>query len=133
MDPHDSEQTLDLEQIIAILRRRAPIIVLCLVLVAGSAFVFSKHQTKKYTATSSLVFNNAQISQQVAGLQAAGGSEPKVQHGRTCQGFPPEQEKKNLSTSAEGESNVVDVAPPWPSPAVATKIANTYANQFVSD
>jgi capsular exopolysaccharide synthesis family protein len=150
MDPHDSEQTLDLEQIIAILRRRAPIIVLCLVLVAGSAFVFSKHQTKKYTATSSLVFNNAQISQQVAGLQAAGSSEPKVQQSTNVKllelgataaqtarklgaGLTGKQVTENLSISAEGESNVVDVAATWTSPAVATKIANTYANQFVSD
>jgi succinoglycan biosynthesis transport protein ExoP len=150
MSPDDHEQTLDLEQVLTILRRRAPVIVLCLALVTASAFVFSKGQTKKYTATSSLVFNNAQISQQVAGLQAAGGSEPKVlqstnvkllELGATAaqaaqkvgSGLTGKQVKESLSISAEGESNVVDVAATWTSPAVATQIANTYANQFVSD
>ena len=120
MNPGDHEQTLDLEQIIAILRRRAPVIVLCLALVTGSAFVFSKHQTKKYTATSSLVFNNAQISQQVAGLQAAGSSEPKVQQSTNVKllelgataaqtarkvgaGLTAGQVKGSLEISAQGE------------------------------
>ena len=150
MNPGDHEQTLDLEQIIAILRRRAPVIVLCLVLVAGSAFVFSKHQMKKYTATSSLVFNNAQISQQVAGLQAAGSSEPKVQQSTNVKllelgataaqtarkvgaGLTARQVKGSLEISAQGESNVVNIAATWTSPALAAQIANTYANRFVAD
>jgi uncharacterized protein involved in exopolysaccharide biosynthesis len=57
---------LGLEQVLGVLRRRAPWIALCLVLVAAAAYGFSKHQTKKYTATASLVFNNNQEAQQVA-------------------------------------------------------------------
>ncbi len=149
MTPHEHEQTVGLEQALAILRRRAPLIVLCLVLVAGFALVFSEHQTKKYTATASLVFNNAQISQQVAGLQAVSSSEPKIQQttnvkllelGATAQqtaskvgaGLTAEQVKESLSISAEGESNVVGIAATWTSPQLATLIANTYAHQFVS-
>ena len=41
------------------LRRRAPWIVLCLLLVAGVAYGYSKHQTKKYTATASLALQQA--------------------------------------------------------------------------
>lgn len=150
MNPHDHEQTLDLEQVLSILRRRAPIIALCLVLVTASAFVFSKRQTKKYTATSSLVFNNAQISQQVAGLQAVGGGEPKAQQstnvkllqlgptadqtaGKLGAGLTGKQVKNSLEVSAQGESNVVDIAATWTSPSTAASIANTYADQFVSD
>lgn len=150
MNAPDHEQTLDLEQVLAILRRRAPVIALCLVLVAGSAFVFSKRQTKKYTATAALVFNNAQISQQVAGLQAAASSEPKVQQDtnvkllelgptadQTAQklggGLSGKQIKSSLEVSGQGESNVVNVSATWPSPAIAAQIANTYAEQFVSD
>ncbi len=72
------EQTsLNFEQVLGILRRRAPWIVLCFVLVGGAAYGLSKHQTKKYTATASLVFNNDQTNQQAAGLQAIsnGGSQ----------------------------------------------------------
>src|SRR5712691_249143 len=72
----DTEQaTLSLEQTLGILRRRVRWIPLCFVLVAGAAYGFSKDQTKKYTATASLVFNNNQLGQQVAGLQAAGSNE----------------------------------------------------------
>ncbi|MHB8491885.1 MAG: YveK family protein, partial [Solirubrobacteraceae bacterium] len=150
MNPGDHEQTLDLEQVLGILRRRAPVILLCFVLVTISAFLFSKNETKKYTATASLVFNNAQISQQVAGLQASSGSEPKVQQstnvkllelGPTAdqtarklgEGLTGKQVKNNLEVSAQGESNVVDVAATWTSPSMAAQIANTYSNRFVSD
>ena len=150
MDPHDSEHTLDLEQVLSILRRRAPVIVLCLVLVTVSAFFFSEHQIKKYTATASLVFNNAQISQQVAGLQAINTNEAKAQQttnvkllelGPTASqaaqqvggGLTEKQVKESLEVSAQGESNVVNVAATWTSPSMAAVIANTYANQFVSD
>ena len=55
------QASLSLEQALGLLRRRAPWILLCFVLVAGAAYGFSKHQTKKYTATASLVFNNNQL------------------------------------------------------------------------
>lgn len=150
MNAPDHEQALDLEQLLAILRRRAPIIALCLIVVTAAAFAFSKAQTKKYTATASLVFNNAQISQQVAGLQAVNTNEPKAQQStntklleigptasqtaqRLGEGFSEKTVKGSLEVSAEGESNIVDVAATWTSPAVAAQIANTYADQFVAD
>lgn len=52
----DAEQAhLSIEEFMGVLRRRAPWILFCFVLVAGAAFGFSKHETKKYTATASLV------------------------------------------------------------------------------
>src|SRR5690242_17620607 len=71
--PQDTEGP-NLERTLSLLRRRAPWIALCFVLAAGAAFGFSKQQTKKYTATASLVFSNNQLSQQVAGLQALNNS-----------------------------------------------------------
>lgn len=148
MNEHD--QILDLEQVLAILRRRAPVIVLCLALVTASSYIFSKQQTKKYTATASLVFNNAQISQQVAGLQAVYNNEAKAQQStnvkllelgstaaQTAQkvgdGLTEKHVKESLSISAQGESNVVDIEATWTDPATAALIANTYSQQFVSD
>ena len=69
----DVEQTnLSFDQVLGVIKRRWPVIVLCFVLVAGTAFAFSKHQAKLYTATASLVFSDNQLSQQVAGLQPVG-------------------------------------------------------------
>jgi capsular exopolysaccharide synthesis family protein len=150
MSPHDNEQTLDLEQVLSILRRRAPLIVLCIVLVAGSSFAFSKHKAKQYTATASLVFNNDQLNQQVAGLTEVTNNSPQqqqstnlklVQLGETARetakrldhGLTARQIKSNVSITAQGESNIVDVSAAASSPALAAGIANTYADQFVKD
>ena len=69
----------DLERILAVLRRRAVLIVACALLTAVAAYGFSKQQTKEYTATASLVFNSGQLSQQVAGLQPVNGNEAAAQ------------------------------------------------------
>ena len=148
----DTEQTnLSIEQVLGVLRRRAPVILLCFVLAAGAAYGFSKHQTKKYTATASLVFNNNQLSQQVAGLQALnnGGSQlPQqqtnlklVQLGDMAtktasvlgQGLTKEKVSANLSVSAQGESNIVNVSATSTSPVLAASIANTYTSVFVRE
>jgi succinoglycan biosynthesis transport protein ExoP len=146
----DTDQAnLTIEQVLGVLRRRAPWIVLCVVLVAGAAYGFSKHQTKKYTATASLVFNNNQLNLQAAGLQAVsnGGSQlPQqntnvklVQLGdmaektaiRLGRGLTKERVSADLSVSAQGESNIVNVSATSTSPALAADIANSYASQFV--
>jgi polysaccharide biosynthesis transport protein len=147
----DTEQTnLSLEQVLGILRRRAGWIVLCFVLVAAAAYGFSKHQTKKYTATASLVFSNNQLGQQVAGLPAVASSNQQAQQntnlklvqlgdmaaktaGLLGQGLTKEEVSADLSVSAQGESNIVDVAVTATSPALAANIANTYTSQFVQE
>jgi len=150
MNEHDREFTLNLEQVLVILRRRAPLIALCFVLVTGSAYFFSKQQTKKYTATASLVFNNNQISQELAGLPTTASTDPTTQQqtdlslvtlGSTAaqtasqigRGLTAGKVMSSLQVSAQGQSNVVDVAATSTSPHLAALIANTYANQFVAD
>lgn len=148
--PQDTEG-LNLERTLSVLRRRAAWIALCFVLAAGAAFGFSKQQTKKYTATASLVFSNNQLSQQVAGLQALNNSNNQqaqqstnvklVQLGDMAsktasllgRGLTKEKVSKDLSVSAQGESNIVNVAATAPSPVLAADIANTYTNQFVTE
>jgi capsular exopolysaccharide synthesis family protein len=147
----DTEQTnLSLEQVLGVLRRRAGWIVLCFVIAAGAAYGFSKHQTKKYTATASLVFNNNQLGQQVAGLPVASSSNQLAQQntnlklvqlgdmaaktaGLLGQGLTKEKVSADLSVSAQGESNIVNVAAMATSPVLAAGIANTYTEQFVTE
>jgi polysaccharide biosynthesis transport protein len=147
----DTEQAnLSIEQFLGVLRRRAGWILLCFVLVAVAAYGFSKHQTKKYTATASLVFNNNQLSQQVAGLQPVGSSNQLAQQNTNLklvqlgdmaektasalgQGLTKEKVKEDLGVSAQGESNIVDVAATATTPALAAGIANTYAGIFVKE
>ncbi|HXQ00379.1 MAG TPA: polysaccharide biosynthesis tyrosine autokinase [Solirubrobacteraceae bacterium] len=138
------------EQIISTLRRRTPWIVICVVLVTGAAYGFSKRQPRKYTATASLVFNDQQLGQQLAGLQPVGVSNQQaaentnlklVQLGdmaektasQVGQGLTEASVSEALSVSAQGESNVVNVAATAISPTLAADIANTYTSQFVKE
>jgi polysaccharide biosynthesis transport protein len=148
MDP--DKTSLSLEQILDVIRRRALWVGLCFFLVTLAAFVFSAQQTKKYTATASLVFNNNQLGQQAAGLQPVSVSNQQSQQNtnvklvqlgdmaqRTAQrlghGLTSEKVSASLSVSAQGESNIVDVSAAAPSPTLAADIANTYSAQFVTE
>lgn len=147
----EAEHTsLSVEQVLGILRRRALWVGLCLVLVAGAAYGFSQRQAKQYTATASLVFNNNQQAQQVAGLQAVAINNQQAQQqtnlklvqrgdmaektaGKLGRGLTGDKVRADLSVSAEGESNIVDVAATATLPTLAADIANTYTSQFVSE
>jgi polysaccharide biosynthesis transport protein len=140
----EQQTTLGIERVLGILRRRAPWIVLCFVLVAAVAYGYSKHETKKYTATSSLSFSNDSLSGQIAGLTTGGASSLVAQQdndielvrlgkmaertaGVLGQGLTTEEVTKSVSVAAKGESGVVDVSATSTSPRLAAEIANTYA------
>jgi receptor protein-tyrosine kinase len=147
----EAEHTsLSVEQALSIVRRRAPWTALCLLVFATGAYGLSARQAKQYTATASLVFNNNQQAQQVAGLQAVAVSNPQsqqqtdlklVQKGDMAErtaaklggGLSGDRVREEVKVSAEGESNIVDVAATAHSPTLAAAIANTYADQFVSE
>jgi capsular exopolysaccharide synthesis family protein len=142
--------SLSLEQILDVIRRRAPWVGLCFFLVTLAAFLFSAQQTKKYTASAALVFNNNQLGQQAAGLTPVTvGNQPAQQNTnvklvqlgdmaqRTAQrlgrGLTEAKVSASLSVSAQGESNIVDVSATAPTAALAAAIANTYTTQFVTE
>ena len=156
----DTEQTnLSPEWALSVLRRRAPWILLCFVLVAGAAYGFSKHQTKRYTATVSLVFNNNQLGQQLAGLPATSSGNQQAQQNTNlklvqigdmaektaillahakeatplARDLTGEKIEADLNVSAQGESNIVEVSVTEISPVLAAEVANAYANQFVKE
>ena len=147
----DVEQSnLGIEQILSVLRRRATWIVLCLVVATGAAYGFSKLETKKYTATASLVFNNNQLGQQVAGLPVASSNNQIAEENTNLklvelgdmagkiadllgQGLTKTSVNEALTVSSQGESNIVDIAATATSPTLAADIANTYATEFVTE
>jgi succinoglycan biosynthesis transport protein ExoP len=144
------QANVGLEQVLGVLRRRALVIALCAVVTAVAAFGLSRHQTKQYTATASLVFNNNQPGQQLAGLPATSASNQLAQQNTnlklvqigdmaaktaTLLGGALTEEKVSASVhvSAQNESNIVEVAATSTSPVQAAAIANTYTSQFVSE
>jgi len=152
---HDTE-ALSIEQVFGVLRRRAPLIVLCVVLVAAAAYGFSKHETKKYTATASLAFSTNSLSQQIAGLPTSGGGSSSSSSSLLAEqdssielvrlgdmaaktaslldhGLTEEKVAESLSISAQGVSSIINVSATTTSPKLSAAIANTYTSQFVKE
>lgn len=142
------EQEISFERALGVLRRRAPWILLCVVLAAGAAFAYSTQQTKQYTATASLVFSDNQLNQQIAGLQPTASSDSQIQQATNVElvrlgntsartadilggGLTEEDVEKSLDITAVGTTNVVDVSATSSPAQRAAAIANTYSEQFV--
>lgn len=141
---------LGLDQALSVLRRRLPLIALCVAVVAGAALGISARQTKKYTATASLIFSSSPLNQQIAGLPAANNGNLLAEQAsnvelvklgdmsaRTARlighGLTQEAVARNVSVSGQGESSVVGVSATEPSPWLAAQVANTYVRQFVAE
>ena len=150
METEQANRTL--EDLLSTLRRRAPWVVLCTVLVAGVAFFFSERQAKEYTATASLVYESNQLGRQIAGLPGAASSSESQQTQQSTNlrllelgdvaaktarqlghGLTPAEVSGALSVSPQGESNIVNVSATATSPVLAGQIANTYTNLFVAE
>jgi capsular exopolysaccharide synthesis family protein len=146
--PQESE-SINLTWIVGFLRRRLALIAFCCVAVTAAAYFFSKHQTKQYTATASLVFNNNPLSQELVGLPANSGN-LLVQEAGNLQavqlgdmaavtarvlghGLTEESVRRSLAISGLGESSAVAVAATSHSPSLAAAMANTYVAQFVKE
>src|SRR5689334_22854720 len=64
-----------LDHVLVVLRRRWPLIGICVVLVAGAAVIFSLLQRNEYTASASLLFRNTQFDQELFGANFTANSE----------------------------------------------------------
>ncbi len=143
---------LDLERILAILRRRAWVIAFVTLLVAGASYGFSRLQRKEYTATASvLLLANPQVDPQT-GLPVTAASttvDPTVQAtaiqvlshqpGVTQatarivgHGLTPVSVAHAISVSQEGQTNVADVSATSRTASLASTIANTFVNHYIS-
>ncbi len=147
---HDLD-AISLERALSVLRRRAPLVALCIMVVAGAAFGFSKEKTKQYTASASLAFNSNPLSRQIAGLPVSNtGSALLAQEASNVElvkggdmaaktasllghGLTEEGVLGRLNVAGQGESGIVVVSATTTSPKLSAEIANTYAFQFVKE
>jgi capsular exopolysaccharide synthesis family protein len=144
------QASLSTSQFIGIFRRRSPWIVLSVLVLAGVAYGYSKHEPKKYRTTAALSFNSNQLDQQIAGLSADSIGNALQQQASDLElvklgdvarttaqllghGLTSEEVSESLSISAPGESGIVEVAATSTSPTLAAAIASTYAEQFVKE
>src|SRR3954452_1471854 len=132
------------------LRRRIVVLVACLVVVPGAAFVYSITQQKQYSATASLLLRDPQLDQKLFGSTVfAPSSDPAreaatnaklasldVGAGRTSKalgGTPAASDiTSKISVESAGQSDVVSITATDPQPTFAAKLANTFAQQFIA-
>lgn len=153
MSPHESAETseLSLERLVAVLRRRWWVIALTTLLVGVAAFVFSERQTKEYTATTSLVFQDQTVTQEAAGLQGSAPTSLDPNLMATNVSLLTSQEgvaaataqivghhltaadvARSLSATQQGTTDIASLSATTPHPRLAAEIANTYAQQFIA-
>ncbi len=153
MPVNTETRDLDLERVLAILRRRWWVIALVTVVVTAASFGFSAIQQKKYTATSSVLFQSQPIAQTAAGLQPSAAvsatATPLVmatnvqllshQAGVAAatarivgHGLRAGEVSGSLSVAEEGQTNIASVSATSPQPRLSAAIANTYAAQFIA-
>lgn len=129
-----------LERAVQIARRNWVLLLICFLVVPGAALAYSLAQTPEYTATASLLFTEKDNSQvdperaaatnlelvsldQVAALTVSGLEDAELTVSDVSDG---------VSVTAAGESDVVKVEATNEDPALAAKIANEFAKQFIA-
>jgi succinoglycan biosynthesis transport protein ExoP len=138
------------EALLRALRRRRTSIVLFTLLVTFGALAYSLSQQKIYSASTGLLFRDAQLDQKLFGTttlppstdparEAATnvtlvGLEAVAQRAATALGggITARQVAGKVSASATGQSDIVQVTAEDHSPEFAARLANVYAEQFIA-
>ena len=147
-EERDAQQS-DLGGVIAVLRRRAGLIVLCVVIATVGAVGFSLLQEKQYSASASLLFRNPGFAESLFGNSVTTPATDPTREAATneklvgleivakrtserLQGLTPEEVSGMVSVSASGEADIVSVTATSSDPAQAKFVANTFAHQFIT-
>lgn len=148
---NEEYRTHSLEHVLAVLRHRWWVILVLTLALGGASFAYSKHQRKQYTATASVLFQDAQLSQQASGVQVVNNSpsaDPRImatnvqlltkQSGvaaATAQklghGLTAGKVAGAITVEERGQTNVAEVSATDPNPSLAAAIANEYVRQFI--
>ncbi|MGH2884885.1 MAG: Wzz/FepE/Etk N-terminal domain-containing protein, partial [Solirubrobacteraceae bacterium] len=145
-----SEGNLDLIGTLRVLRQRAPLIAICVLITGAAAFALSKAQQKKYSATAEIQFRNQQLDEQAAGLQVVNQTNPQPESDTNLklatlprvadetaaaldQGITQKQISDAVSVTPVGDTDLANVTATWPSANLAAQMANAYAHNVIAD
>ena len=148
MQPNEPEPTFG--RILRVVRRRGPLVLICVIVAVAAALAYSLHAQKEYTSTASLLFNNTPVSQQVAGLAPVVNTAQQSQQDTNTQllklgdlalrtadevghGLTQHSVSDSVAVSPQGDTTLVNVAATMASPSLAARVATTYANVFVNE
>lgn len=140
---------VDLRRLFSILRRHLRLIAFCGLLVAGATYGISALRDKQYTATATLLFRDPGFDQRLFGTQFLNSSVDPNRDAATNLGlaslsvtsrataealggkFTEDSVRQSVEAVAVQRSDLVDIKATDPDPATATRIANTFTNEFV--
>jgi tyrosine-protein kinase len=131
------------------LKRRLPLILGCMLLVAGAATTYSLLQPKKYTAKAVLLFRNPGFDQSILGGAAFAPTQDATREAATNErlvslavvgeraarelggGITGAELSSEMEIASEGPSDLVGVSATDRSKTRATRIANSFAREYV--
>jgi capsular exopolysaccharide synthesis family protein len=138
----------DLQQVLRIVWRRLPILLVCVVVVTAAAVGVTAVQKKQYTATAALLFRDPGFAQKLFGSQFVPSDTDPARQAATNVGLvslpqvaslaaahlheTQQQVSSAVSTSSSGSSDIVSIQATERNPALAATVANTYANTFIA-
>ncbi len=140
-----------LRSILGMVRRRWPIILVCIVAAGGIAFFVEHRKPKQYSATATLLFQDTNLSAEFGGASLfEPSSDPATQaatnlglvssrnvSAATAQalggGTTEAQVAVAVAAASVGASNLVSVTATTGDPDRSAKVANTYAQTFITE
>lgn len=154
LERHEDPKTLlghgEFERALRAIRTKGWWIVLCSLLVTGTALGISLSEQKIYSSSAGLLFRDAQLDQKLFGSTALPpstdpareaatnvnllGLEAIARRTATALGglVTPALVASKISVSPEGQSNIVQVTATDHDPRFAARLANGYAQQFIA-
>ncbi len=139
-----------MERGLAFVRRNLVLLLICFAVVPAAALVYSLLQTKEYTASASLLFGATSLDQKLSASGVSSETDPERAAATNLKlvsldriavltaeaidesGVTPGTISESVSVSPEGESDLISIDATDESPAFATRLANTFARQYVS-
>jgi tyrosine-protein kinase len=138
----------DLRDLLAVLVRRSPLILIAILVGAGAGYVVSNRQEPKYDATASLLFRSPRLDIQITGapLQLPGNADRDAltdlklvsldvvrQRAAAALGpdHPADELEKHVDVAADGKSEIVEITASESTGPQAALVANTIAKEFI--
>jgi len=140
----DSAPEFDFDRVLRILRRRKLVIIACFIVVPVAALAFSLSQRKEYSATTTLLFQDPQLTSQITGSLTVVPDEDPARVAATSIQLSQlnvvsedttaalRRPIGSVSVSGNSSTDVINITTTEPTPALAALVANTYASQYVS-
>jgi polysaccharide biosynthesis transport protein len=147
---NEPASTINFDRALRILRRRGPVVLVCLLIAAISAYVFAKHEQPQYTSTTSLLFSNNDLAAVATGLipvdepQSQAQQDTNVQSvgvgdiaAKTAIQLGPDwstgKVKGAISATADSDTSYVTLSATAGTAKLAQRVASTYAKVFVTE